>query len=320
MNADETSLPLLPLHVKYRPDTLKGLVGQGHVTSSLRKLLKDNPPHAYLFLGPSGVGKTTTARIVAASVGCSGNAVIEINAAQYNGVEEMRTIIDASRYRAMGDSPNKFFIIDECHTLSKQAWQPLLKATEEPPPHLFWAFCTTEAAKVPDTIRTRCHAYELKPVNSAELCDLLTAVAAEEGIEVGDDVLQLCAKEAGGSPRQALVNLSMVRYAKDRQDAYRTLASSLTDEEGVGVKLARALIAGTTWRDAIGLVRRLPDEETAESVRLIVVNYAAKALTDAKDDRRVERMLAVLEVFSHPFYGAEKRAPLLLAIGKLVYG
>lgn len=309
----------LPLHVKYRPDALKGLVGQGHMTSSLRKLLKENPPHAFLFTGPSGCGKTTSARIVASVVGCSGNSIIELNAAQYNGVDEIRNIIDASRYRSMGETPNKFFIIDECHTLSKQAWQPLLKATEEPPAHLYWAFCTTEAGKVPETIRTRCHAYELKPVNSADLCDLLTGVAEAEGIEVGADVLQLCAKEAEGSPRQALVNLSMVRYAKDRQEAYRTLALALTDEDGVGIKLARALIAGTRWRDAVTLVRSLPDGETAESVRLIVVNYAAKALLDAKDDRKVERMLAVLDVFSHPFYGAEKRAPLLLAIGKLVY-
>lgn len=309
-----------PLHVKYRPDTLKGLVGQAHATTSLRKLLKDNPPHAYLFLGPSGVGKTTTARIVAAAVGCTGHGVIELNAAQYNGVDEMRTIVEASRYRSLGESPNKFFIIDECHTLSKQAWQPLLKATEEPPEHLYWAFCTTESAKVPGTIRTRCHTYELKPVNTAELCELLMTVAEQEGLEVGNDVLQLCAKEAGGSPRQALVNLSMVRHAKDRQEAYRTLSSVLTDEDGIGIKLARSLIAGTTWRDAIGLVRKMPDEETAESVRLIVVNYAAKAVLDAKDDRKVERMLAVLDVFSHPFYGAEKRAPLLLAIGKLIYG
>ena len=308
------------LHVKYRPGTLKGLVGQTSVVSSLRKLLRENPPHAYLFTGPSGCGKTTTARILAAAVGCEGNSILELNAAQFNGVEEMRSIVDISRYRSLGESPNKFFIVDECHMLSKQAWQPLLKVVEEPPPHLYWAFCTTEASKVPDTIRTRCHAYELKPVSSAVLYDLLAVVAEQENLELDGDILQLCAKEAGGSPRQALVNLSVARHAKTRQEAYQTLVAAVDDEDGTGIRLARALIVGTNWRDAVAMIRSMPDTESAESVRLVVVNYAAKALLDAKDDRKAERLLAVLDVFSHPFYGAEKRAPLLLAVGKLVYG
>lgn len=307
------------LHTKYRPTTLKELVGQTHIVSSLRRLLRENPPHTFLFVGPSGCGKTTLARIVATAVGCSPAGILELNAANHNGVDEIRSVIDGARYRAMGETPTKMVILDECHMLSKAAWQPLLKATEEPPPHLFWAFCTTEAAKVPDTMKTRCHSYEVKPVPSGSLYDLLADVRQKEGMSIEDEILQLCAKEAGGSPRQALVNMSMVRHAKDRQEAYQVLALSSEDEGSSGIKLAKMLVVGFRWRDAVLLIKQLGDEESAETIRLIVVNYVGKALLDAKDDKKAMRLLAVLDAFSQPFYGAEKRAPLLLAIGRLAF-
>lgn len=308
-------------HLKYRPTTLKQVVGQDHILDSLRPLIKKGAlPHSYLFVGPSGCGKTTLARILAGMVGCSLNGIIELDAATHNGIDEMRAVLDGSRYRSMGEAPNKMIIIDECHGLSKQAWQTLLKASEEPPPHLYWAFCTTEPHKVPDTVKTRCHTYEVKAVPGGTLFDLLNNVAEQEQLELDEDVIQLCVKEAGGSVRQGLVNLSSVRGATDRQHAFQMLTKSFEEAGGVALKLVKVLIGGAKWRDAVQLVKALPDEESAEGVRLMIVNYVGKVLLDTRDEKMAARLLTILDAFSRPFFDNEKRAPLLLAIGRIVYG
>ena len=145
-----------PLHIKWRPQKLNDVISHAFVVSSLKALLKEKEcPHSFLFTGPSGVGKTTLARIVASYLEA---AVLEIDAATNTGIDAMRAVQDMARYKAI-DNEKRVVIIDECHALSKQTWQSLLKIVEEPPAHLYWAFCTTEPDKVPATIKTRCVQY-----------------------------------------------------------------------------------------------------------------------------------------------------------------
>ena len=151
-----------PLHLKYRPTNLDEVIGQNAVVQSLKQQLTgQSTPHAFLFLGPSGVGKTSIARILAGMMKCDDANILEIDAATHSGVENMRSVTQMAQYRGIGESPNKFIIVDEVHALSKATFQSLLLSIEEPPPHVYWALCTTEPDKIPTTIKTRCAAYDL---------------------------------------------------------------------------------------------------------------------------------------------------------------
>lgn len=305
------------LHIKYRPQTLDDVIGQSAVVRSLRALEKAQWPHAFLFTGPSGCGKTTLARIISRALNVGRDGLIEIDAATNSGVDAMRLVLQNVQYKAMGDNPTKFVIVDECHALSKQTWQSLLLSIEEPPPHVYWALCTTEAHKVPRTIMTRCHTYQVKPVSPSLLGDFLTVITEEEGLKVAEDIVQLCAKEAGGSVRQALVNLSAARGAKDRKQAAQLLMAA--SEATEAVDLARMLVDGSaSWDRCIDCIKALPEGETAESVRLVVLRYVQSTLLGEGRRRDPQRLLAVLEQFSNPFFQAEDKAPLLLAVGRLV--
>lgn len=306
------------LHTKYRPQVLDEVIGQDATVRSLKKLFDGgNPPHAFLFTGPSGVGKTTLARILANHLKVATHNLIEVDAATNSGIDAMRSVLDTTRYRGLGESPIRFVIVDECHALSRATWQSLLLAIEEPPEHVYWALCTTEAEKVPQTVRTRCHAYRLDAVKPDVIEELLVAVRDLESLDVSDDVLGAASRQAGGSVRQALVYLSQISGVKDRAEALRLMQQ--IGEEREAVELARLLVQkqGLTWERARDLLGALA-EESPESVRLVVVNYVAKALSKA-GPAEAARLLNVLSAFSRPCHQSEGQAPLYLAVGEVLF-
>jgi len=307
--------PAKPLHIKYRPKNFSEVIGQAAVVRSLKdKLGGKATPHAYLFTGPSGCGKTTLARIIAGELKCHPQNIVEIDAATHSGIDNMREITSAARYKAIGESSIKVYIIDECHALTKATWQSLLLSIEEPPEHVFWVFCTTEIDKVPQTIKTRCHSYDLKPVHKDEIYELLESVVEEEDMELADGVLDVVASKADGSVRQALVYLSTAEAAASRQEAYQLL--NTVEENGEIIDLVRFLVAGkgTTWPEVMKKLEPVKDQNP-ESIRLVVVNYLSSVLQKAKNEKEIVRLLSMLEAFGKPYYQAEKMAPLLLSIG-----
>lgn len=307
-----------PIHLKYRPRKLSEVLGQAPVVKSLQTALGGaSRPHTYLFTGPSGCGKTTLARIIASNLGISGANILELDAATNNGVDDMRDITSVLRYQGFGDSPRKLIILDECHQLSKQAWNSILKSVEEPPPHVFFVFCTTEPAKVPDTIRTRCSSYNLQPVKYDVLMDLLEMVCKGEGYDTSDQVLSLVARAANGSPRQALVGLASVHSVRDPEEAALLLQEPGESKEVID--LCRALVGGKlTWETLTKTLKCMP-ETPPESVRLVVVNYLASCLMGARGEKDVVRLLDMLSCFSKPCNASEKWAPILLAFGAYIY-
>lgn len=308
----------VPIHVKYRPQRLDDVVGQKAMVTSLRGLLKEKTiPHAYLLSGPAGTGKTTTARIIAAHVGASPSNIIEIDAATHNGVDDMRELTSSMKYQGFGQNPYKVFIIDECHQLSTQAWQSVLKTLEEPPAHVFIVLCTTHPAKVPDSIKTRCSVYHLSPVKVDEILDVLEAVCDAEGIDAPDSALSLIARAAQGSPRRALTLLATARACLDDEDEVRRLLE-VPDENADVIELCRKLLdRSLSWKESVAIIKRLPDSMSAESVRIVVVNYLAACAMGAKTEKDAGRVLDVLHLFSKPFPATDKMAPLLLAIGEM---
>ena len=214
------------LALKYRPQTFKNLVGQEIIAETIINAIKFNKiPNAFLFTGIRGIGKTTIARIVAKSLNCINGIenlcdeifcenceaisnsshidVLEMDAASKTGVDDVRDLIEFSRYGPTS-SKYKIFIIDEVHMLSKQAFNALLKTLEEPPEYLKFIFATTELKKIPVTVVSRCQRFDLSRIKSAELFKFLKNIKEKENGKVTDDALKLIVKISEGSVRDAL--------------------------------------------------------------------------------------------------------------------
>jgi DNA polymerase III gamma/tau subunit len=191
-----------------------------------------------------------------------------------------------------------------------------LKAVEEPPPHSFFCFCTTEIEKVPKTIVTRCFNYSLKEVNVRILTEYLKHVADKEGLDVDEDLIDLAVKQAEGGVRKALVNLSKVDGCQNIKEAEVILDSSSGTPEVID--LCRLLVSDRlTWKAAVKLVGAMSDQNP-ESVRIVVTAYVGKVLLNS-DESKAPNLLAVLEAFSGNFNQSEKMSPVLLAIGRILW-
>ena len=229
------------LALKYRPQTFADLIGQDVVAETISNSIKANKvPNAYLFTGIRGIGKTTTARIVAKSLNCSNgidnlckeelcencNAisnsnhidVLEMDAASKTGVDDVRDLIEFSRYGPT-TAKYKIFIIDEVHMLSKQAFNALLKTLEEPPEYLKFIFATTEIKKIPITVVSRCQRFDLSRIKSLELFNFIKKIKDKENGNASDDALKLIVKISEGSVRDALslLDRALLTLDKDKE-------------------------------------------------------------------------------------------------------
>lgn len=300
------------INTKYRPNTWDEVIGQGAVVDSLANAIAKKLGTAFLLTGPSGTGKTTLARIASTQLGCKPDDLLDFDAATKTGIEDIREVIDTLLYRPLGDGAIKVVIIDEAHALSKQAVTALLKSLEDPPSWVYWFLCTSEPTKIPVAIKRRCLAYQLKEVSTNTIIDLLDNT--EEGHEIDEAILELCAREARGSPGQALANLGVCLVAKSKAEAAELLRSA--EESPAAFELAKALIKGASWSQLRGLLSDLK-ETSPESVRHVVRGYMTTVILNAKSDRDANNALDVLQAFSQPFNSFDGISPLLLACGLL---
>ena len=196
------------LAVKYRPKTFSEICGQGVTTRILTKVLeKQSFKNAYLFAGPSGTGKTTTARCFANAINGGVGEPIELDAASgAGGVDQVRAIVDAASQRSLTGT-YKIYIIDECHAITSAGWQAMLKGLEECPEYTIFIFCTTEPNKIPATIQNRMQRFNIAKINSHEIKDRLIWVCQQEGFINYTDTCELISKLCDGCMREALTML-----------------------------------------------------------------------------------------------------------------
>ena len=301
------------LVTKYRPNAFADVIGQDKVVASLENNIKKKKSNAYLLTGPSGTGKTTLAYIAAKALGCAKEDLLDVDAATNTGIDEMRLVMQDLMYKPLGAGSVKVIIIDEAHMLSKQAITSLLKTLEKPPSWVYWFLCTTDEKKIPVAVKTRCTTYQLKEVSEDSLFDLLVSTA--EGKELKDDVLDVCVREARGSPRQALSNMGVCLTAKTKGDAAELLSSAA--DAPAAFDLAKALMRGDSWGKLKPIIAQLKDVNP-ESVRHVVRAYFTSVLLG--NGNNANDAFAVLEAFSTPFNSSDGISPLVLACGKLSLG
>ena len=269
------------LYRRYRPDTFDQVIGQEHVTEPLKAALRANRvTHAYLFSGPRGCGKTTSARILARCLNCAQGPtdtpcgqcescrelatggpgsldVVEIDAASHGGVDDARDLRERATFAPVRDR-YKIFIIDEAHMVTNQGFNALLKLVEEPPEHVKFVFATTEPERVIGTIRSRTHHYPFRLVPPDVLGPYLTSLCAEEHVAVGEGVLTLVMRAGGGSVRDTLSVLDqLMAGAIDGQVTYQTAVALLGYTDSALLDESVDALAGGDGAAAFRVVERM---------------------------------------------------------------
>ncbi len=297
---------------KWRPSSFSQLVGQEHVSSTLRQSIKlGRVSHSYLFCGPRGSGKTTTARIIAKAVNCldvqDGNPcdacancrsiiggqfmdIIELDAASNRGIDEIRDIREKVNF-APAQGLRKVYIIDEAHMLTDAASNAFLKTLEEPPPHVIFVLCTTEAHRILPTIISRCQRFDFRRIGSELIYGRLTDITEAEGVNVDPEAIRLVARHSGGSLR-------------DAENLLEQLVVSATD--GVTMKQVEELLGLDNGESSLELVKYLLMGNT--SAALTAVNRAAWTGTDLRQLHK--QTIELLRAVMHLQWGSEDAVDL----------
>ena len=286
-------MPGAVLYRKWRPQTFEEVVGQEHVTRTLRNAIAmGRIGHAYLFSGPRGTGKTTTARLLAKAVNCLAEEpagrpcnrcdvcrainegrlldLIEIDAASHTGVDDVRELRDKIAFRP-NECRYKVYIIDEVHRFSGSAFDALLKTIEEPPPHAIFVLATTEIHKVPATIRSRCQQFDFRRIPVEQIVERLQRIVQEEGLRAEPEALRFIARQATGSLRDAISLL-------DQLAAYNAGEITLAQ--------AQAVLGAGTLETVLQLTDRLAAGDVAGGLNLI-----NEAVDRGVDPRQLTRQL-----------------------------
>lgn len=291
------------LYRKWRSQTFDEVVGQEHITQTLKNALRlGRVRHAYLFTGPRGTGKTSTARLLAKAVNClagepadcPGNHcsicrainegrlldLIEIDAASNTGVDDIRDLRERVNFQP-SEAQVKFYIIDEVHMLSNSAFNALLKTLEEPPSHVIFVLATTEPEKIPATITSRCQRFDFKRISVEDVVSRLTFIIEQENMEAEPAALHYIAKQGGGSMRDALSLL-------DQLTAY--------GGERITLERVRSVVGAVTSQTVIELVEALINRNIAEG--LDIINQVINQGVDARQFGRgiVEHLRSVMLV------------------------
>jgi DNA polymerase-3 subunit gamma/tau len=274
----------MSLYLKYRPDSFEAIKGNAEMLPVLENMLTNvkKCPHVFLLTGPKGCGKTTIARIIADKLQCKGSDFRELNNSDQRGIETARDIIKQSQFKAI-ESPCRIWLIDECHKMTSDAQNALLKIMEDTPQHIYFIFCTTDPQKLIDPFKDRCQTFQVKPLNDMQLFGLLRRIVKEEDETLEKEVFEQIIQDSLGHPRAAIQILEQVLNAS--AESRLTIAKKAATEQSQSIELCRALLKpGVSWKE-ISLILQGLTEQEPEEIRRHILGYCQSILLKGENGR-----------------------------------
>jgi DNA polymerase III gamma/tau subunit len=284
----------MSLYHKYRPTTFDKVLGCETTVAKLKNMVqRGTVPNVILFLGPSGTGKTTLARILKAELKCSDLDFVELNSASYRGIDSIREI-QRLMHLAPADGPVRVWLLDEVASLSKDAMNASLKMLEDQPKHVYFFLCTTDPGKLLPAIRTRCCEMPVQALTDDAQTLLVQRVAKKESLEITEQVVSSIVTAAQGSARTALVLLDSIANLDPEQQAKAVEAK--LEQEFESIHLCRALIKGSPWIKVSKILKGVKGEP--EELRRGIIGYARTVLLNEGSFQAYN----VIKAFESPFY------------------
>lgn len=285
----------MSLYLKHRPTSLDEVIGNREIVITLRGMFKKNEiPHSMLFHGPTGCGKTTLARIVAKELGCAENNLIEIDTAQFRGIDTVRDLRKNIQYTPLGGGI-RVYIIDEVHKMTGDAQNAFLKILEDTPLHIYFILCTTDPQSLLPTIKGRCSQFQVQLLSDDDMKSLLTKIAELENDSIEDEIIEQITQDSQGHPRNALQILEQVLSTPKKRRL--TIAQQAAIEQSESIALCRALMKKQGWSEVKKILQGLKGQD-AEGIRRVVIGYASSVLLNT--DNAVAGL--ILEAFQEPTY------------------
>ena len=289
------------LYKRLRPKSFKTMVGQDAAVKQLETMVANNEvPHTLLFVGPSGCGKTTAARILKKRLGCSDHDYHEMNAATSNGIEMVRNLENRVGGRPMNGSC-KIYMIDECHQLTTQAQNGLLKLLEDTPKHAYFIMATTDPQKLLKTIITRSCRIELKGMSTKALETLVEKMNVKLQMDLSEEVMDKVVEYSDGSARQCMVLLDAIKGLDDEEEQLNSIKRS--DDQAQAIEVARKLLTGRRFTDVSNVLKNLPPGTDYEGIRWLVLAFMNKALLGG--GKYAGRAYVVIDCFREPFFNTK---------------
>lgn len=289
------------LYKKHRPDNFEDVIGQDTAIDLLEQWCEDDTiPHAVLFTGPSGVGKTTLGRILALEMDCNGTDFQELNAADMRGIDKVREIRSRMHSSPMsGDY--KIWLLDEVHKWTSDSQHAMLKLLEDTPQHVYFILATTNPEKLLRTVRTRCSEIALKTISSSNLEKLIKKTTNKEKRKIDSEVIDKIIENSDGSARKALVHLHSVINLKSSNSMLAAIQSSTAEQQII--EICRLLFKPKVrWNAMTSILRDCQDEEP-EQLRWMILGYAKSVLL--KGGKMSGRAYIIIEAFRDHFYDSK---------------